>query len=249
MIVWDEAAARWRDGIGGPEIDAARVIAARDGLANGYEARFGELAEQLVTGAVRVDEWGNLFLELLLTSVAHGYLFGRGGIDLMADDDWERVVDIFTEQQRYADQFIVEVREIAEQRGEGLTVLDALQYKEQRIASRSRLYAGASVQSFERAQVYRVWRQHLNASPLSLPVYPTQRSECMMRCRCHWLIVANDTDQLWRCRWITEEDSSVCPTCRRRGEVYRQLEVPYRVPDVSWLDVPTIEAQPVLGTP
>ncbi len=240
-IVFDAARNEWLDDATGKALSVVALIDARDVLADDYEAELAALGRRFAGDEITIDEWAEQFLNLVFLLVAHGYVFGRGGVEQMEERDWAEVARIFEDQRTYADDFIVEVKTMERQRGNVDTVLDYLSYKQDRLIGRMQLYAGGVIRGYEEASVRRVFRRGDGEATLSLPFYPTEGTECQSRCRCYWLVVENDREQHWRVRWVSREDQGVCPTCQLRASAYRDLTVAYDVRSVDWLDLDALD--------
>lgn len=92
------------------------------------------------------------------------------------------------------------------------------QRSDAQILARAQLYAGAG------DEVYARVRTAALGMP-DLPVYPGQRSECMVSCKCHWLIEQLEGDGNWDCRWLVDVAAEHCPQCVRRAEVFAPLRI------------------------
>jgi len=225
MLVWDAVDTRWIDDETGRAVSAATVIAARDALADEYAAQFRSLALLYTAGGLTASAWTELFTGLLMEAIAHGYLFGRGGIERMGDADWQRVTETYARQLDYARNFIAEVEARIAERPAGASVADVLEEVAPSTAARAELYAGSVVESYEQGQVAAV-SEHRGA--LRMPVYPADGgTECKSRCRCAWSITGDEETRQWTARWITEGDDNVCDGCRERGRLYANLVIPY----------------------
>lgn len=225
MLVWDATATRWIDDATGRAVSAAAVIAARDALADDYATQFRSLSLLYTSGAVTANAWADLFTGLLVEAIAHGYLFGRGGMERMSAPDWERITEAYSKQLDYAKNFIAEVEAKIENRPDGTSVAEALEDAAPSTAARSELYAGSVVESYEQGQVAAVSE---NRGVLTMPVYPADGgTQCRSRCRCSWSITGDEENRQWVARWITSGDDSTCAGCRERGRLYAELIIPY----------------------
>ena len=169
MLAWDAEATRWIDDATGDAVGAAAVIAARDALADEYAAQFRALALIFTAGGLTVQAWTGLFATLLMEAIAHGYLFGRGGLERMGDADWERVTEVYARQHDFATRFIAEVEHQIEHRPAGTSAADVLEQIAPSAAARAELYAGSVVESYEQGHVAAV-SEHRGR--LRMPVYP-----------------------------------------------------------------------------
>jgi hypothetical protein len=201
------------------------TVAERDALADDYALRYGQLATLLADGAITFAEWQRLFSDLLVELVAAGYVAGRGGLERMADADWLIVATIVKDQHAYFDGFRQDIQSRIDDRAFGATIAEILNASQAYIGQRSALYAGASVNAYERGKTAEASE---GKGVLVLPVYPADGgSSCRSNCRCEWVITSNDDEHQWECRWDTRSDDRVCPECEERGMLYAHFVVPY----------------------
>jgi hypothetical protein len=255
VIWWDVDDRQWMDDETGRAATAVAIMAARDRVADDYAAAFRQLAILYTSGQITLEQWRLQFEALVIEAVGQGYWFGRGGIELMEGDDWERVARQAKSQLEYANGFAADVAAriaatilILQADAEATTVpvegdpaidplpsapaIDATQAEQQAraqiepaMAARSELYSGATIVAFEEGQAA---AHSAGRGVLILPVYPADNgTECRSRCRCGWHITGDESAQVWRCTWVTAGDRGVCDGCRDRGRRYANLIVHY----------------------
>lgn len=191
---------RFRDVRSGRFLSAEKAIDLRDGFADRRRADVDALTRRLADQDITVQQWEAELRSLVRDVHAAEYVYGRGGLKAMTADDWAEVDRLATEQWAY-------VRGFAQDVADG-------RLSEAQIAARSKLYYGASRQSYERGRA--------SAFGVQLPAYPGQGSECQSSCKCHWQFAESD-DEI-RATWKLSSGES-CRTCRRRASSWSPLVI------------------------
>lgn len=95
--------------------------------------------------------------------------------------------------------------------------LEAGQLSEAQARARARLYASSGTPLFEEG------RSAAMGLP-TLPAYPALRTDCTIRCRCHWSFGRLPGRGNWNCYWILG-DADHCDTCIAREAAFDPLRI------------------------
>lgn len=184
------------------------MLDVRNAIADGMTEDSASLAQQLVSGALKLVDWTKAFARLLTNGIASAFMFGRGGKAQMDETATATLSGLIADQHGYAKDFVTDLA----------TALDAGTATEEGVAARSALYSGAAVEAFHQGQV--------QDYGFSFDAYPGDgTSECLTACRCE-LQITDEDDENWAVSWITVGDSKVCPTCEDRGMTWAKVLVP-----------------------
>lgn len=195
----------YRDGVwrlDGVPVNQDGIAEYRDALADREADALGALA---LTGLARdPDEDGPweeavvaafllAFMRRVSDGVTAAYVVARGGVVAVPPAEWRVVVDLVARQQGYADGFAAALR--------GGTISHA------QAVARARLYAGATVDAFERAKA--------KQSGFDAPAYPGEGCRGGSQCRCYWSIV--EFPDRYEAIWRAVGDTNTCDVCRQRA--------------------------------
>jgi hypothetical protein len=178
--------------------DAARKL--RDDLIAALSLLVAGLAADLADGTITLEEWETAMRDQIKVALGAAYVFGRGGLDAMTDNDWDALSRLVVSAYMYLDQFATDIEQSL--------------LSEAAIAARSELYIGAGVGAYERGAA--------TALDLYLPVYPGDDCEGRTNCRCWWDVNEwedGSMEAIWHC----EDDQESCDTCIAHGEQYNPL--------------------------
>jgi hypothetical protein len=200
---FDTRPKRFRDRRNGRFLSAEKAIDLRDGFQERRRVDVDALTRRLSGQAITVQQWEADLRSLVRDIHAAEYVYGRGGLNAMAAVDWTEIDRLAAEQWAYLRGFAEDVA--------------AGRLSEAQINARSKLYYGASRQSYERGRAA--------AFGVQLPAYPGQGSECQSSCACHWQL--SETDDEIRATWKLSSGEH-CPTCRRRASTWAPLVIAKR---------------------
>lgn len=157
-----------------------------------------ELRQAVEFPLPRIEAWATRFLVKAQEVIMKAFLFARGGHSQMSDQDWQTVTGLITRQGEYGSAFVADVA--------------AGKLTERQIQARSKLYAGAAVEAFERAKAASV--------ALDLPAFPADGSQvCRSQCRCSWAV--RDFSDRWEATWILESGGQHCATCLGNADKWK----------------------------
>lgn len=182
--------------------EIARLVAALGIIRGEFERKVAALAEGLSTGRITLEQWQTAMRAELRSYHLQSAIIGAGGVVTAAILEVARRA--ITAQLGYFNRFADELRT-------GTFPIDATA----RVRQRAKLYGGAAQATFSEAQGVRLGLPRM-------PYYPTQGSECMVNCLCHWEYV--QVEDGWDCYWrlgIADH----CPTCERRAAESNPLRV------------------------
>jgi len=176
--VWDDAVKRYRSPTG-QFISVKQLIPLRDEFLANRMSIVNNLADQLATGKISVQQWVlNMRSEIKIAYMTE-YELGIGGRNMMTFADFGRVGGQLKNQYQYLNNFAAEISQ---------GKLSPAQ-----IQMRSRMYIDSATQSFERA------RSASMGMP-RLPAYPGDgQTACRANCKCNWKIVERTVG--WDCYW------------------------------------------------
>jgi len=197
--IWDDVVKRYRTPTG-QFISAKNLIPLRDEFIANRMAAVNNLADQLASGQINIQQWVlNMRQEIKITYMAE-YELGVGGRNMMGFVDFGSVGGQLKNQYEYLNNFANDI------------VQGNLSQKQ--IEARSRMYIDGGTQSFERA------RSRSMGLP-QLPAYPGDGSTiCRSNCKCHWRIVESELG--WDCYW-TLGPAEHCEDCARREQTWNPL--------------------------
>lgn len=169
-----------------------------------YRRRTSELAEQLGSGIMSIDDWEaamRLELDRLHTTA---YIVGKGGIDRLDRDDTQQIDVLVREQQQYLHRWADQMA------ADGVPSAAA-------VKARANLYLSNASVTLQTATTEAL------GIP-ALPAYPRDGSTtCLVGCKCRWEIQQTGPGA-WSCFWRLGA-SEHCPECQRRAVVWNPLTI------------------------
>lgn len=161
-----------------------------------------DLAGEVGRRAISVQEFERGMRREIRLAFGGQYAFGRGGRNNMTATDWGNVGVLCKDQYGWLRGFTEDVK--------------AGKLSTAQIEARAVLYAGSSVQAYERARA--------SVFGLTLPRHPGDGStECKANCRCH-LRIAEDLDQ-FRVYWILDDGAAHCKDCPTLAATWAPLVI------------------------
>ena len=205
MLTWDAEHHTYRDD-DGDLLTTVDLVAIRDELAARGETETAALADRLLSGAIDRETWERGLQRLIVTLMTSGYVFGRGGIARMDDEDYDALSAEIERQSAYIQRF--------------RTDLDLDSVSDAQLVSRSALYAGVAVMMYELGRS--------RAHGIQYPAYPGD-TPCLTRCRCRWDTV--DKGDTWECTWVLSGGDS-CTGCRDNANRWASLIISKATGDI-----------------
>ena len=188
---WNQSTHRYRNTATNRVITENTLIGLRDTLIESWRGRVIDLADDLVTGKLTVQEWTLSMRREVSNIFSSEYLLAKGGRNAMFQADLDAIQEMLTTQYTFLQNFAEDVR--------------AGELSQAQIAARSELYLDSSTQAHERGKAGR-------HGVVGLPYYPGDGSQmCGARCRCRWDI--DETDDEFRCTWLLNHAKKHCDTC------------------------------------
>lgn len=186
----------------GRGITRKSIESARDEFLNRLSGEIDALNAKLVTGQVTIQDWVTQMRANIRQAYISEYVFARGGINMMSQEDWGRIGGILREQYSYLDNF---AREIADGK---LTPAQ--------IQMRARMYIQSATEAFERGKAA--------ARGLSLPAYPGDgKTQCGVNCKCNWSI--REDEFRYYCYWQLNP-AEHCSDCIINSQRWNPLILP-----------------------
>lgn len=199
MLTWDADSHTYRDE-DGDLLTTAALVDIRDALVARGETQTAALADRLLSGAIDRETWARELQRLIMILMTSGYVFGRGGVSRMEDEDYDVISAEVERQAAYVQRF--------------RTDLDLDTVSDAQLVARSALYAGMA------ARMYELGRGRAFGG-LVLPAYPGD-TPCLSRCRCHWDTV--EQGDTWECTWVLSGGDS-CTGCQDNATRWAPLIV------------------------
>lgn len=197
--VWQAEKHRYVDGK--RVLTEREMLSIRNSIADGMTEESAGLAQQLVSGVLKLADWAKAFARLIANGLTAGFLLGRGGKAAMDETATATLSSLIADQHGYAKAFVTDLA----------TALADETATEEGIAARSALYSGASVHAFDQGRA--------GDLGIELPYYPADGlTVCGGNCRCEWFI--NDTETGGQAVWNTVGDGKVCDDCIARGNEF-----------------------------
>ena len=135
-ITWNPDGAAYLDD--GSPIDADSVIETEGEYLEESTVAIAALATRMANKEITSTQFGDLLWTAIKDAYIVSYLFGRGGLASMTQQDWGSVGGALGEQRKYLNRFV-------EQLGGG-------EMPEGSIANRSAMYINSARESFERGR-------------------------------------------------------------------------------------------------
>ena len=203
--VWREASKIYRNTRARISIAALRQVRLRDTFTDFAIPNIDPINSGLFSGRLTVQQWRNMMGDAVRDVNLAQYMFGRGGINAMTQDDVLGVTALINEQKRFLNRFADEIR-----RG---------MLTEKQIRARAEMYMESSSQSFERGRGM--------AFGIMLPQYPGDGNQiCRANCRCHWDL--RETEGGINAFWRLDVRAAHCQTCLRNSRDWNPLFVERR---------------------
>ena len=203
---WNQNTHRYRNTATNTVITENTLIGLRDELIESWRYRVQDLANDLGTGKITVQEWTLAMRREVSNIFSSEYLLAKGGRNAMFQADLDAIAEMLTTQYTYLQNFGEKVR-IGE-------------YSQAQIAAYSELYLDSSTQAHERGKAGR--------HGVVLPYYPGDGSQiCRSRCRCRWDIDETETEFL--CTWLLNAAKQHCETCLSNAANNKPLIIPKSV--------------------
>lgn len=191
-------------------IDATKLPLNRNALfafQDTVKDRATNLAQQLAQKTLSLDDWYTGMEAQVRRNILAGRVSALGQGNL-SERDLRAVQAQVESELRYLQRFKAQLQ----------TKLDAgEELSADAIASRSRMYAGASTPEFEKAV------QQARGLP-TLPAYPAVRTLCYSNCKCRWDIRFMEGEGNWDCFWERNANDS-CATCIARERTFAPLKI------------------------
>lgn len=168
-----------------------------------YKTQVDNLADDLVSGKITVDEWEAGMETELQKLHTTAYIIGIGGIALASAEAFATIATIVETQSEFLRKWAAELRKEAT-------------HSAAKIKARAAMYLNAA-----NATLLIALTDSLGLP--RLPAYPGERSHCLVNCRCSWNIqrVAGG----WNCTWVVNHDGETCPECVARGNTWNPLRI------------------------
>lgn len=199
--IWDAALGRYRNARTKRLVPLDKVRKLRDGLLDAAVVLVRSLADQLAERKLSLDAWQAGMQAAIKSVFGAEYALGRGGLNAMQPDDWQRLGQMLDEQYGYLERFAEDIA--------------AAKLSQPQIRVRVELYVGSSVQAHEAGKAA--------AFDVELPAQPGDwSSECGSSDRCHWF-VRRRKDGKVEATWVANIDKRTCKTCRKRAKDWNPL--------------------------
>jgi hypothetical protein len=205
----------YRDGvylIDGEPADAAEVTAHRDAQVERWGDELRRLAiDELGDGEAvvaiefpisRIEAFATRFLTRVGEIVTSAYTWAAGGVEIVTDEGWRTIARLVERQEAFGRGFVEALR------GGRLSP--------QQAAARARLYAGATVEAFERGKAAQVGFEP--------PAWPAEGCEGTVNCRCYWEIV--EFPDRFEGTWVAVGDKNTCGWCSDNAKDYAPWKQP-----------------------
>ncbi len=211
--VWEPEHRRYRNTETGRWIGSAGMIRLRDRFVESMRMGMRDLAVDLATGNLTVDQWESAMRKELKTLFVDEYVMAHGGRNTLTHADWGRIGSMVREQYKFLSKFAADIEAGRYTDAEGALHLGAVQ-------TRAELYMDAGVYAYERA--------HALSYGIELPAYPGDGStSCVTRCACRWSIT--EAEGGFNAVW-TLGDADHCEDCEARAREWAPLFVPKTKP-------------------
>ena len=197
---WNQNTHRYRNTATNRIITENTLIGVRDDLIEVWRYRVQDLADDLVTGKLTIQEWTLSMRREVSNIFSSQYLLAKGGRNAMFQADLDAIGEMLRTQYTFLQNFAEDVR--------------AGELSQAQIAARSELYLDSSTQSHERGKAGR--------HGLVLPQYPGDGNQiCLSRCRCRWDI--DEKDDEFICTWLLNHAKKHCDTCLSNAATWKPL--------------------------
>lgn len=200
---WNQNTHRYRNTATNSVITENTLIGLRDTMIESWRGRVQDLADDLVTGKLTIQEWTLQMRREVSNIFSSEYMLAKGGRNAIFQADLDAIQEMLTTQYSFLQNFAEDVR--------------AGNLSQAQIASRSELYLDSATQSHERGKAGR--------HGVVLPFYPGDGSQiCGARCRCRWDI--DETDDEFLCTWLLNAAKKHCDTCLGNAANNKPLIIP-----------------------
>jgi hypothetical protein len=177
-------------------------------LKNAFIATANAEAARVRAGDITPDEWFNIMSRRLKRLHISAGAAGVGGVSGLNNQMLRRIEQVINEQLNWLRRF----RDTMRSRLDSDNPMS-----EKEIAARTRMYAGASNQTFEGT-----YQDGLGIP--RLPAQPGVRTICLTNCKCDWRINELAGRGNWNCFWILSAVEN-CPTCLARRRSFSPLRI------------------------
>lgn len=182
----------------GTTLTKEQQIELRDLFTDVVKPIIAQISDGLEDGRKSVQQWLLEMRNAVRDVHLAQFLFGKGGINTVIQEDIDRVNERVKDQWLYLQDFARAI------------VAGSLSIRQ--IRARAANYGESSTRNFSegRARAYN----------LVLPNYPADgTTECLIRCRCHWRLEKVD-DETYNAFWTLDPLAQHCPTCLRYAATY-----------------------------
>jgi len=188
-----------------PRIDVAALAT----YAQHFDKRAEDLALQLATGEMSVNQWRNAMAREVENLHVTGAVIGRGGVDGLSERELRAVRRRIGEQKQYLDNWALE---LTRQRNQGADFDPAKVYQ------RARMYGGAVNDTVYEANTRAVGIPRLSNYP------GDGRTRCLTNCRCALSIKKLAGDGDWDIYWKLGK-AEHCEDCIELARRWNPLRV------------------------
>ena len=202
---WNERSKIYRNPKTKQSVVELRQVRLRDTFTDIREVNLKPTFDRLFDGRITLQQWRNIMGDTIEEQYLAEYMFGRGGINAMTDDDLLEITRLVNEQKRFLNGFTEDIR-----RG---------MLTEPQIRARGELYIESSSQAFETGKA--------SSYGIRLPQYPGDGNQiCRANCRCHWDL--RETEGGINAFWRLDVRAAHCDTCLRNSRDWNPLFVERR---------------------
>ena len=177
-------------------------------LQNAFRATANAEAARVRAGDITPDEWFNIMTRRVKRLHLSAGAAGGGGVSGLNNSMLRRIEQIIGEQLNWLRRF----RDAMQSRLDSGNPMS-----EKEIAARTRMYTGASNQTFEGT-----YQDSLGIP--RLPAQPGVRTICLTNCKCDWRIKKLEGRGNWDCFWVLSAVEN-CPTCLARRRSFSPLRI------------------------
>ena len=200
---WNQNTHRYRNTATNGVVTENTLIGLRDTMIDSWRGRVQDLADDLVTGKLTVQEWTLQMRREVSYIFSDEYMLAKGGRNAMFQADLDAIDDMLRTQYTFLQSFAEDVKTGS--------------LSQAQVAARSELYLDSATQAHERGKASR--------HGLILPYYPGDGSQiCGARCRCRWDI--DEKDDEWLCTWLLNAAKKHCDTCLQNAADNKPLIIP-----------------------
>lgn len=193
-----------------------------------YRREVTQLADDLTSGRISVDQWRDAMLIEITYLVLVAFASGKGGLKFLTDADRAIIERKTAEQTRFIVRWADQLRQQADASGlliVGTSIVGAALAKVW-TAGQPLTVAGLVARALlyiESAKSVIQLAHGLVLGMPELPVYPGELSECLFNCRCSWSIV-HLGGRSWDCTWVLGS-AEHCSQCIARASEFRPLRI------------------------